>query len=220
MKISKNYTSDFSKKFDTISLRDIINISKHKQSSKVENKTNISHYNHSSKKNSVEYLSFINKISEMPEIKPSRYVWHVASKKNRKSILNCGLLANSSPFKHVFANDHIIINRFFPYVVHCEYLENYEDFWRIDTHACSLQWRIDPNMAEETLKLGHKHDYICTNSNIPHTALKLFNAKQIYKAIAGLPREEFVIPAHYISHFIKEDTTVFELLKPFYSRNT
>ena len=121
-------------------------------------------------------------IPGIEKIIPERYVWHVTSPKNRRSIIRLGINPNFSKHNCVFANNQSFnIKFFFPFCVET-YFKNYYssdllefDFWRIDTTKFNADFYIDPNMMKGPKEfMGDEKYFITTESRIPSNAIELF----------------------------------------------
>jgi hypothetical protein len=135
-------------------------------------------------------------------IKPARFVWHVTIPENRGSIKRNGILKGHHNYA-VFANNIIPAEEsmmlFWPLPIDhydhwnlslAEFYALY-DFWRIDTHTFDAEWRIDPSLAKDlsAYQLESKRHYICTRSNIPSDALRLFRYEGQQTSIKFIPNE-------------------------------
>ncbi len=191
-KLFKN--RDFSYQFDNITLSDILKKTNNKEPKNQPPKSAFSF-------NTLED-NFLERMLELKPIVPNRYVWHVggevysypAIEFDRISIVTEGLLCKKSLFNAVFANNGLTsIGSFFPFVddwldfhmfrdsfredmtPYYDILER--DFWRIDTQAFNAKWYIDPNLkndANKSTKGESQINYICTITDIPPHAIRLY----------------------------------------------
>lgn len=125
----------------------------------------------------------------LKKVKPARFVWHVTSLRLLKdlSIAEAGIVRGM--YGMVFANSFLTDFRdMYPYCI--DRMWDFDDiplhersscfniysYWRIDTKAFNGQWYIDPNMEYdyECTYNGMPRNYICTDSDIPVSALKNF----------------------------------------------
>jgi hypothetical protein len=135
-------------------------------------------------------------------IKPDRFIWHLTIPENRGSIKRNGILKGHHNYA-VFANNIIPAEEsmmlFWPLPIDLydhwkislvEFYALY-DFWRIDTHAFEAEWRIDPVLAKDLKAyfLESPSHYICTRSNIPPDALKLYRYGDQQTSIKYIPNE-------------------------------
>ena len=130
---------------------------------------------------------FIKKYIQEKIVTTNRYIWHVSPIRNRESIAEKGIL-KSKKDGAVFANNFHPKNRdillMWPFPIDSydhpsmSDLEFYSlyDFWRIDTHAYDAEWRIDPNLKSDlgAFDLRSVNDYVCSLSNVPKKALRLY----------------------------------------------
>ncbi len=130
---------------------------------------------------------FIRKYFQEKIVTPNRYIWHVSPIRNRESIAENGI-HKSNMDGAVFANNFHPQNRnivlMWPFPIDSydhpsmSDLEFYSlyDFWRIDTFAYSAEWRIDPNLKSDldAYNLRSVNDYVCSLSNVPKKALRLY----------------------------------------------
>lgn len=125
------------------------------------------------------------------KIKPERFVWHVTSKQNRRSILATGLDAQKSEHKCVCANNQSRnILFFYPFCI-----DNYHgslrgndfleyDYWRIDTRKVDADWYIDPNMSGGPSEfMGSDRNFVVTETSIPVEALTLFEIDMRFMSV-------------------------------------
>jgi hypothetical protein len=147
--------------------------------------------------------------SIMRAVKPARYVWHVKKLRLLEdiSIAESGLLKGS--YGMVFVNNFLTdFSNMYPFCIDsmweldeisaeeretCFHIYSY---WRIDTKAFNGKWFIDPNMVLDCVcsPSGMPRNYLCTNSDIPVSALKNFsfvknrfdNRQAIIKSVQGV----------------------------------
>lgn len=137
-------------------------------------------------------------------VKTNHFLWHLSSKRNRKSILENGIL---TPHQRGYLNNSNLIfaNNFnedlqsmWPLPIEAMYI-NFEcefknnkalksaiiasiancfDFWRIDTKKLKADWYVDPFLELEIPVFSHckqnPKSYVCTNEAIPSNCIKLF----------------------------------------------
>lgn len=128
--------------------------------------------------------------SIMKAVMPARYVWHVKKLRLLEdiSIAESGLLKGR--YGMVFANNFLTnFSNMYPFCI--DRMWDFDDiameerdtyfhiysYWRIDTKAFKSKWFIDPNMVLDCVcsPSGMPRNYICTNSDIPVSALKNFS---------------------------------------------
>jgi hypothetical protein len=200
MKTNTYKNRDFSSRIDHLTLKDIIQKKKNTFIEKTFLASEPIEFESLKKK-------FIPRMLQQEIIKPDRYIWHVAEPKiskdhilNRFSIATEGLKCEYSKYKAIFANNSLIfLHYFYPFVfefmldmnrdsplnqtdITPSYIVLHSDFWRIDTHAFRAEWHIDPNMKVEGIVEDDRsyltdRNYICTISDIPPHALRLYKVR-------------------------------------------
>jgi hypothetical protein len=136
-------------------------------------------------------------------INPQRYVWHITYRSIQKSFraipgdftLREKIRKEGLIYKKdwaVFAHNGLVKPEFiFPFCIdHFSFGDSVKtvmntmtsyDFWRIDTLFLNAEWFIDPLMSSDIdnrYPKMKKDMFICTQQNIPPTALKLFTFKE------------------------------------------
>ena len=139
---------------------------------------------------------FISTYLKEQMIIPMRYVWHVSRQHNRSSIQTKGIIKRNE-YSGVFANHfkptHETIGLMWPLPIDgfdCAGIDlntfyRLYDFWRIDTRAYEAEWRTDPFLRND-LKAYHlrtPQDYLCSLTEIPPHALKLYRYRGEKKTI-------------------------------------
>jgi len=198
---TRNYkNSDFSYQFDNITLDDLFQKKRPKESNKrMLNKiTSII-----TRKNDYGTWadlceSYIQRMLELAPIVPNRYIWHVTYPccdgiDNLRSfaIASEGLKVRYSRCGNAICahNRLYSISKFYPFIIDGDSFTEkfggfpapsssvlYSDFWRIDTLAYKGKWYIDPNMKDDSSIYSDTHpvNYICTPEDVPARALKLY----------------------------------------------
>lgn len=136
-------------------------------------------------------------------INPKRYVWHTTYRSLKRSFtaipgdftLREKIRKEGLIYKvdwAVFAHNGLVKPEFiFPFCIdHFSFGDSVKtvmntmtsyDFWRIDTLFLNAEWYIDPLMSSDIdnrYPKMKKDMFICTQQNIPPTALKLFTFKE------------------------------------------
>ena len=198
MKTKTYKNRDFSSRIDHLTLKDIIKKKAYIEKAFIASEP-IDY--ESLRKN------FIPRMLQQEIIKPDRYIWHVAEPKfgmdhelNRFTIATEGLKGEYSKYKAVFANNGLVfLQHFYPFLfefmfdmnrdsplnqtdITPSYIVLHSDFWRIDTRAFNAEWHIDPNMKVEGIVEDDRscltdRNYICTISDIPPHALRLYKVR-------------------------------------------
>lgn len=193
----KNFKyKDFSKRFDYLTLRHLIDLDP------VDEYIDFGDY---------VALPFETKFNKAEIIKPNRFVWHVTSRHYRDEISRIGLLSNREDVVYANNQSHSP-GVFWPFPIdlyHWHWGISYEehmsayDFWRIDTHVFKAEWRVDPHLLMEYDVYGgiSPYHYICTKSNIPLRAIQLFQfnpeEKFIYTNRNGVASAKLAGPGLY-----------------------
>lgn len=200
MKTRNLKNRDFSNQFDHITLDDIFQKERQKESNKgMLNKTPsiITRKNdYGTWADSCD--SYIQRMLELDPIVPNRYVWHVTYPccdgiYNLRSfaIASDGLKVRYSRCGGAICahNRLYSISDFYPFIIDYDAFTDsfggiqapssrvlYSDFWRIDTHAYKGKWYIDPNMKDDCSIYSNTYpvNYLCTPEDVPAHALKLY----------------------------------------------
>ena len=109
----------------------------------------------------------------------NRYVYHVANRKTRESILKKGLIQSAEDYFNipnaVYANNGIIPEYcWYPWVIYWDFLLEDFDFWRIDTLKLGAAWFVDRVMYKDSFAKSESTLYVYTKNHIPAECLTLF----------------------------------------------
>jgi len=113
----------------------------------------------------------------------NRYVYHVAHRKVRESILKKGLIQSAVDHFNipnaVYANNGIIPEYcWYPWIIYWEYLLEDFDFWRIDTLKLGAAWFVDRVMYKDSCAKSESTLYVYTKNHIPAECLTLFTHQE------------------------------------------
>ena len=102
----------------------------------------------------------------------NRYVYHVANRKVRESILKKGLIQSAVDHFNipnaVYANNGIIPEYcWYPWVIYWEFFLEDFDFWRIDTLKLGAAWFVDCVMYKDSCAKSESTLYVYTKNHIP-----------------------------------------------------
>jgi len=184
MKQLRQRNEDFTKQFDRLTLKDMILAT--------DNRITIREVLEMRRLYNIkmpEDATFMQRMLVFPPITPKRYVWHVGNYNYPGcpgyspcfSIATEGLKSSfgKNDRQVVFANNNFdYCSSFFPFVdfSDADPRDPRINYWRIDTHAFDAIWYIDPNLLYALHYLSdNPTDYICTPSDIPAHALKLYH---------------------------------------------
>lgn len=185
MKKLRQRSEDFTKKFDRLTLKDMIQAT--------DNRITIREVLEMRRLYNIkmpEDATFMQRMLVFPPITPKRYVWHVGKAFDYPrypdespcfSIATEGLKSSyGKNDRHVvFANNNAEhCSHFFPFVdfSYADPRDPSINYWRIDTYAFEAEWYVDPNLLYIVPCMSkNPTDYICTPSDIPAHALKLYH---------------------------------------------